>query len=152
MGTWGVHPFESDLALDFWCTVERALGISSKERVSEIVRVVNSVHKAKLLDDYETSELLIAVVLTIAFTDRAWIAGYQGMNDSYKKDITAIVDADQAEWDATMAGQDGFLRKASECIDKCVGGGSESAELWEGNPEWLASCNELKTKLEELEK
>ena len=131
MGAWDASSFGNDTANDW------AYGLEGCDDLSYIDAALQKVLDAG--SDYveaREAEQAIAAAEVLA-----WLRGRPTPVNAYTEKVAGWVAAHPVQPPPAIT------QKALAAIERILGESSELPELWEGNPEWVASMADLRTRL-----
>jgi len=131
MGAWDTSSFGNDTANDWAYDLEECNDLSYIE--STLQQVLNTAD-AYLDAEIATEAIAAAEVL-------AWLRGRPTPVDAYTEKIAAWVSAHPIDPPREL------IQKAISVIDRIQQEPSELPELWEDDPDWIASMTDLRSRL-----
>ncbi|MFI8459449.1 DUF4259 domain-containing protein [Kitasatospora sp. NPDC085464] len=129
MGTWGIGPFENDMAADF----ADALDEAAEDEREALVRttLIRTVQTQGYLESPEGAEAVAAAALVAA-----QCPGGEPISSSYGPDEALPIFASDLQ------------QLAAEALDRVVAEASELADLWDeafGGPKWRQTISRLRS-------
>jgi uncharacterized protein DUF4259 len=131
MGAWGAGTFDNDTACDWANQLGRSNDLALVK--SAIAAVLNS--REEYLDS-DSGSVGLAACEVIARLKGNW-----GVQNVYTRTVDDWVTAHPFKLDQDL------IARADEAIDHILAGGSELAELWNGNEEWRTAVEHLRRRV-----
>lgn len=158
MGAWGKGTFDNDSAADYAAAFEDVDREGGLELITEAIEAVfdggaydedegdegegdDEDEEGEEGDDIDYLDSDIAVDAIVACEAIARLAGQGGEQSPYSEALDVWV----AEFPGPVAPS--LVNRALLAIDRIMADNSELPELWEGDPEWLATMADLRRRV-----